>query len=100
MRPSLLVRCGRPAPSQEAEVTVVLHLLHEPRERLDGARQIVEVDHLIGRIGVPSRYPDADGGDAVAAQMNRGGLRGATCKMRGELYGNPLGVGGLQKIPL
>ena len=50
-------RGGVGPPLQEAEILVVLHLPHE----LDRAREIVEIDHLVGRVGVPSRHPDAYG---------------------------------------
>src|SRR5437773_1650615 len=100
MIPSLVPRGTLLDPSQEAEIIVMLHLPHESCDDLDGAREIVEVDYLVGRVGVPSRHPDTDGRDAVPAEMDRGGLRRAARQMRGELHGHPRGVSGLEKIPL
>src|SRR5262249_60287996 len=65
MMSSLVRRGARLDPSQEAEIVVMLHLPDEARDGLDGARHVVEIDHFVGRVGVPSLHPDAYGRDAV-----------------------------------
>src|SRR5215470_2601007 len=61
---SLVLRGARLDPSQEAEIVVMLHLPDEARNGLDSTRDVVEIDDLVGRVGVPPRHPDADGRDA------------------------------------
>src|SRR5262249_24167568 len=97
---SLVLRGARLDPSQEAEIVVMLHLPDEARNGLDGARYVVEIDDLVGRVGVPSRHPDADGRNTVPAQMDRGRLRGSSRQVCGELQRHALTIGGLQEIAL
>src|SRR5262249_55260692 len=97
---SLVLRGALLDPSQEAEIVVMLHFPDKARNGLDGARDVVEIDDLVGRVGVPPRHPDADGRDAVSTQMDGGRLGGASRQVRGELQRHALTIGGLQEIAL
>src|SRR5882724_11513296 len=52
---------------QKTQIGMVCHLANELRDEVDRRGGIAKVDHLVGRVRVAARHPDADRRDAAAA---------------------------------
>src|SRR2546427_206155 len=67
-RPSITSRGERRSP--EAEVAVPVHVGDEANEEPHRGGRVVEIDHLVRRVGVPAGYPDADGRNPFAHEVD------------------------------